>query len=240
MVRRETLADQVADHIREVIDTQGLQPGDQIPTEIEITQTLGVSRGIVREAFHALSASGLINVSSGRRSTVGQLQSGVLEKFFSHALITSQADIHNMMSLRQAIEFSAVRMAAANRSYSHLDRMKTALDAMEGSLDARPVFVVHDFEFHAAICEASGNILFKLLHEGLKDSILDTMRAGIQNRLTVEENRVVQVLHKEMFEAIEARDENRAEAALRRHFDSAITAIRENITTDEDLDKIKR
>ncbi|NQU58652.1 MAG: GntR family transcriptional regulator, partial [Rhodospirillales bacterium] len=38
MVRRETLADQVADHIREMIDVQGLQPGDPIPTEIEITK----------------------------------------------------------------------------------------------------------------------------------------------------------------------------------------------------------
>ncbi|MBL6945009.1 MAG: FadR family transcriptional regulator [Rhodospirillales bacterium] len=239
MVRRETLADQVADHIRELIDTQGMQPGDPIPTELEITKTLGVSRGIVREAFHALSASGLINVSSGRRSTVGQLRSGVLESFFSHALITSQVDIHNMMSLRQAIEFSAVRMAAAHRSYGHLDRMKTALDGMAASLDARAVFVVHDFEFHAVVCEASGNVLFKLLLEGLKESITDTMRAGIQNRLTVEENRMVMMVHEEIFKAIEDRDEIRAEAALRRHFDSAITAILENITTDEDLDKIR-
>ncbi|MBT3359313.1 MAG: FadR family transcriptional regulator [Rhodospirillales bacterium] len=239
MVRRETLADQVADHVRELIDAEGLQPGDQIPTENEITEKLGVSRGIVREAFRALSASGLINVSSGRRSTVGQLQSGVLEKFFSHALITSQADIHNMMSLRQAIEFSAVRMAAANRSYAHLDRMKTALDGMAASLDVRPVFVIHDFDFHAVVCEASGNVLFKLLLEGLNESILDTMRAGIQNRLTAEENRTVMMLHEDIFKAIENRDETRAETALRCHFDSAITAILENITTDEDLAKIK-
>ena len=240
MVRRETLADQVADHLREMIDVQGLQPGDPIPTEIEITKKLGVSRGIVREAFHALSASGLINVSSGRRSTVGQLQSGVLEKFFSHALITSQADVHNMVALRQAIEYGAVRMAAANRTYVHLDQLKKTLDALESSMDDREQYIRHDFTFHCLVSEASGNVLFCLLLKGLTGPVFQTMRAGIQNRSTPEDMRFVQATHENIFNAIEAGDEGAAEAAMHRHFDSAITAIRENITTGKDLDKIMR
>ncbi len=239
MVRRETLADQVADHIRELIDAKGLQAGDRIPTEIEITKELGVSRGIVREAFRALSASGLINVSSGRRSTVGQLQSGVLESFFSHALITSQADIHNMMALRQAIEYSAARMAAANRTYGDLDTLKTTLDLMEESLEDLDAYVRHDFTFHRAVGKASGNILFYLLLGGLTGPIHETMRAGIRNRVSPEDKKLLQTKHRDIFSAIEAGNEDAAEAAMRRHFDAAISAIKENITTDEDLDKIR-
>ena len=239
MVRRETLADQVAQHIRDVIDARGLLPGDPIPTEIEITQELGVSRGIVREAFRALSASGMINVSSGRRSTVGALQSSVLQNFFSHALITSQADIDNLMTLRQAIEFSAVRLAAVNRTYSHLDQLKTTLDKMAVSLDRHNVYIQHDFQFHLLLCEASGNVLFRLLIESLSDAVHATMRAGIRNRKSENDKHLVQKKHEDVFLAVERGDEDAAEAAMRTHFDAAITAIRENITTDKDLHKIR-
>jgi len=227
-MRRETLADQVAEHVRQVITERGLGPGDPVPTELDITKELGVSRGIVREAFRALAASGLIQVSSGRRPSVGRLRSGVLEHVFSHALVTSQADVNNIMALRQAIEIAAARDAARNRTYAHLDRMKTALDRMATAADDMDGYVVHDFEFHLAVAEASGNPLFALLIEGLHDSVRGTMRAGMRNRRSTEGHQIVQSEHEAIFKAVERSDSAAAERTMEHHFHVAIDEIAVN------------
>ncbi len=238
-VHRETLADQVAQHLRNLIHERGLVPGDPIPTESEVIQELGVSRGIVREAFRSLSASGLINVSSGRRSTVGQLQSGVLEQFFSHALITCQADMDNLMTLRRTIEVSAAGLAAKNRTYGHLDQLKQKLDMMEQVLQDHEAYIRHDFDFHVLLCEASGNVLFRLLVEGLEEPVHDAMTAAILKRLTKEDDGVVQAEHERLFRAVEQGNVEAAEEAMRTHIATAVSAIRSTISSDGDLSKIR-
>ena len=51
MLRRKTLTSQVIDYIVGLIKNGDVKPGERLPTEIELTQTLGVSRTCVREAM---------------------------------------------------------------------------------------------------------------------------------------------------------------------------------------------
>ena len=53
-----TLSSQVKNHILNLIAEQKLTPGMPVPSEIQLIQKLGVSRGIVREAYRSLAARG--------------------------------------------------------------------------------------------------------------------------------------------------------------------------------------
>ena len=53
--------------------SEGLGPGDLLPSEAAMTRQLNVSRTIVREAFRSLSAMRLIDMCAGRRATVAKL-----------------------------------------------------------------------------------------------------------------------------------------------------------------------
>lgn len=44
------LSNRVAEYLIKWINDRGLQPGDKIPTELELTQILGMGRSSIREA----------------------------------------------------------------------------------------------------------------------------------------------------------------------------------------------
>src|SRR5215218_10120787 len=61
-----TLPVQVRDALLRTIDERGLRPGDQLPTEAEVTELFGVSRSTVREALRLLERDGVIRTEHGR------------------------------------------------------------------------------------------------------------------------------------------------------------------------------
>ena len=54
---------------------------------------LKVSRGIVREAYRALSSAGILEISNGRAPRVGVLRNVSLAPVIQHALATRQATL---------------------------------------------------------------------------------------------------------------------------------------------------
>lgn len=64
-LKRTNLTSQVAESVRSYITDNGLRPGDRLPAERELTEMLGVSRNILREALKGLAAIGLIEARQG-------------------------------------------------------------------------------------------------------------------------------------------------------------------------------
>lgn len=64
-VKRQTLAEQMAETIRELIISEELPSGAALPTEPELAEQFGVSRAVVRDATRILMAQGLVEVKHG-------------------------------------------------------------------------------------------------------------------------------------------------------------------------------
>src|SRR5512146_1962379 len=62
---RRRLVDAVIEYLQEEISLGRLTPGDRLPTEGELTTSLGVSRTTLREAVAALAHAGLLDVRQG-------------------------------------------------------------------------------------------------------------------------------------------------------------------------------
>jgi DNA-binding FadR family transcriptional regulator len=65
-VKRQTLAEQVAEAIKESILAGEWQPGEVLPTEPELSEQFDVSRAVVRDATRMLAAQGLVEAQHGR------------------------------------------------------------------------------------------------------------------------------------------------------------------------------
>ena len=61
-----SLVDRVVEAILETIKTNGLGVGDSLPTEVALTEELGVSRTVLREALARLRMIGLIESKKKR------------------------------------------------------------------------------------------------------------------------------------------------------------------------------
>ncbi len=65
-VKKQTLAEQVAEAVKESILSGEFVPGAPLPTEPEMSTAFGVSRAVVRDATRMLAAQGLVEAQHGR------------------------------------------------------------------------------------------------------------------------------------------------------------------------------
>lgn len=78
--KRPLLYQEVVNALYQIIDTSNLKPGDQMPAERELMEQLGVSRNVLREAFHILEQRGIITSQQGKVVFCERSQSANWEK----------------------------------------------------------------------------------------------------------------------------------------------------------------
>lgn len=100
---RSTLSVQVARHVLERIRRGGLKPGDTAPSELQICRDLQVGRGTVREAYRALAALGVLEISGGRRPRLRPVGPDVLADVFAYAIDTAQIAPRQLWDVRDAV-----------------------------------------------------------------------------------------------------------------------------------------
>ena len=111
-LRRETLADQVARSLQQLIETRPIAPGEPLPSEAQLAATFGVSRPIVREALRTLEATGVIDVANGKGATVKPLTGELLSQFFRQASRIRVATRFDLLEVRKGLEVRSAILAA--------------------------------------------------------------------------------------------------------------------------------
>ncbi len=220
-----SLASQVTAHIREVILTKRLRPGDILPGEAETSRHLKVSRPVVREAWNGLAALGILEVAPGRRPRVARLIGLPLRSVMEQAVATGQATPLQVLELRRGIEVQMAALAAERRDAAALAAMKSTVSAMAGCLHDYRRYAELDLCFHLHIAKGAGNPFHFLLIQACADAFQSSMRAGLESRVSTEELLKLQRTHEEIFEAIAARDTALAAALMSLHFDEPTRAL---------------
>ncbi|MGY6662831.1 MAG: FadR/GntR family transcriptional regulator [Glycocaulis sp.] len=137
------------------------KPGEVLPTEIEFSERLKVSRSAYREAVRTLAAKGMVESrpKTGTRVTEqprwNLLDPDVLAWFFEAE--PSPALVNGLFELRLIVEPAAAALAAERRDTQQLTRMREALMRMERHTVTTAEGRDADREFHAIILEATRN-----------------------------------------------------------------------------------
>jgi GntR family transcriptional regulator, transcriptional repressor for pyruvate dehydrogenase complex len=217
----DNLADRVISHLIEHIRRNKLTWGTQVPSEVRLSSELRVSRGIVREAYRALKAAGILEITNGRSPRVGRLDNRPFIQFLQHALSTAQASQEQVFDVRSSIEVRAAELAAEKRTEEDAAALLKEVAAMRKAGRQRERFVRADLRFHEIIGRATGNPLFGLLGNALRTSLDLTIRAGYDSRhSSAELDRVVQI-HEGLADAIVKGDRAKARRLMTVHFEEA-------------------
>lgn len=208
----------VFDHIRR----NRLSSGEVLPSELKTSTELNVSRGVVREAFRSLEVVGIIEKENGRSPKVGVLNSSFLTQLMTHALLTRQVSIRQVLELRASIEVKSAELAARRRSRSDVQRLLMAVEGMKQSTTKFNIFVQHDLDFHQVINGATGNPMVQIVCSAMHESMKESMRAGIRLRTGPEEVMRVAEVHEAIADAIERRNATQAEARMKKHFEETL------------------
>jgi DNA-binding FadR family transcriptional regulator len=149
-----------------------VQPGEVLPREETLAESLQVSRTALREALKVLSAKGLIESRAGVGARVldercwNQLDADVLA--WRCASMPTDDFVDKLVEMREIIEPAAAASAARRRTAVQLAEIEAAFKAMEAAqtLDA---WAEADLRFHEAVLQATGNELLSSLF-----SVVDT------------------------------------------------------------------
>lgn len=213
------VADRVARYLVGHIRRHSLAPGAPLPSEVEASAELGVSRGIVREVYRSLSTAGIVETANGRRPRVSRISNRVLTQLLQHALSTRQVSAQDMLELRRPIELLAAELAATKRTDDDVMSLRRTVAAMKATGLRREAFVQADIRFHEIIGRATGNPLFGLIVSALRESMELSVRIGIRSP-RADFQQVVKT-HQEIVDAIERAQPERARSLMALHFDEA-------------------
>jgi GntR family transcriptional repressor for pyruvate dehydrogenase complex len=212
-VRRNRLYEEVVERLRELIDVQGLRPGDRLMSERELAERLGVSRTSVRQALTALEVTGLVDVRHGGGVFLARALDDVLPSL-ANELASSYEQLPAVIEVREAIETQTARLAARRRTADDLRAMHAAIEAMEATIDSTGDPADADADFHTAIVKAARNQLLAHLWADLSEPIDQTRRASLARPGRPPKSLAA---HRLIFAAIEAGDEDAAAQRMREH-----------------------
>jgi len=211
----------ITNHIR----TEGLAPGDKLPSESFFCGELSVSRTVVREAFRSLAAMRLIELSAGKRATVAKLDYSAMSPVIEHGVNTEQISIQQIYDVRRTIEARTAALAALHRTNAQAKVLLDLAQNMKRNIDTPEIIMEDDLAFHREIANASRNPIFALIMGAFEGVTRHTWPVGWRSRTKIEEQHLILNLHIEIAEAIGAGDPQMASDRMAQHFDVSVRAL---------------
>lgn len=215
----------VIDRVNEHIRKNNLMIGDLLPSEGTFAEELRVSRVVMREAFRALAALGIIDVGSGRRARVAAIDSNVLAVMVDHAVHVEQVSIQQIYDLRRTLEARTARLAALRRQESEADQILQFAAAMRSDFREAEKVMANDIAFHKAITAAARNPSFSLVLGGFEKVMRQTWPIGWRSRMSDALRMEHVECHEAVARAIKAGDPQAAQTAMDEHFDNSVRAL---------------
>ena len=205
-VSRSSISQQAEDHIRALVLDGTLKAGERL-NEVSIAESIGISRGPLREAIKRLSGQGYLTMETHR---------GAFVKVYL------PKEIIELYELRSALELFAVRLSvrrAADRQIEELFRglaeeQRRVDSAAKGPTPQTAGPYVAELDFHQQLVELSGNDLIRTqlldANHKLYLALSPTHRSDVRKRHTV-------TSHLEILEALRDRHEDRCVDLLKDH-----------------------
>lgn len=219
-VKTQRVYMQIVDQILDLTRRGQFRPGSQLPPERELAEQLEVSRASLREALSALQLLGLLETRSGQGTFISAGATSTLLRLDASLVYQDLESPFAILQARKALEPSIAALAARHRSAQALQRLREIQDLAES--DSLGLSSEGDRRFHLAIAEASQNpvlvhmmsIVYELMGQKLWLALRD-LTAASPGRL-----RQYALEHRQICDAISARDEEGASARMRLHLES--------------------
>lgn len=196
------LRQQVLDTLRQAIIDGRLAPGARL-TERELTEMLGVSRTVVREALRSLESEGLVHVIPNKGPVVREL---------------SMAEAEDLYQIRAVLEGLAARLFVEHATAEQIEQLSAALDVVVQAYDSGDAPRVLETK----------NRFYDVLFAGAGSETLSSMLATLHARIwrwralglthperSTDRSRESTAHLREMLVAIRARDADAAEHITR-------------------------
>ena len=215
-VKSTRISEDIENQIRGAILSERLVAGNRLPSEHELSKVFGTSRSTVREALRTLELEGFIEIRQGVKggSYVRKTNVSPLIRFVDYMLQSKKVTLANLTEARLIIEPEIAKLAAIRSTDRDVERLEAALEDLRQVLEEEGRDTATNINFHRIIGESCKNPVIHMLNHSFM-TLLQEKLSDLQIELS--KNRLILQQHTHIYEAIKARDPDRAYAELRNH-----------------------
>jgi|SRR5690554_1527068 len=210
-IQRSNVPQVIAERIIDLITRGELKLGEQLPSQRDLAKQLGVGVSSIRESLQSLTALGIIQMQPGRGTFVSESFDGAAGRFVAVAPLVSSQELGDLLEARLYLDTAVAQMACRRASSEDLAAIRAAFNAMEGAAAASAMAQLEqaDLDFHVGIAQAAHNDVMVHLIGSLISLISRQIQATPYSTEVIDQ-------HREILQALEARDVDRVTRAVTR------------------------
>ena len=212
----EGSAEQVVAYVRDLIERKRLRPGDRLPSERELATQIGVSRPTLRMGLHALAAMGCVQSRHGSGTFIREGPPALGSEPLSLLAALHDFTPEQMYDARRILEVGAAGLAAECATAELVASLAEEVVSLFASMDDPQRFLFHDINFHRAVAAASGNPIIAAVVE-MVSALYYEQRRVTAAQASDHDLRDAAESHRDIYQAIRARDAEGARRAMNDH-----------------------
>ena len=220
---RPSAVDGVIEKIKELLIEQKLAPGDMIPNEISLAESLKVGRGTVREALKILSAYGVVEIKQGYGTYVSSASNKRLFDPQLFQILVQDRDYHSLTQVRELLEEGIVKLVISSATEEELTILDQTMEKFQSELartDASGQTAgKYDLRYHRLLARFAHNSIIENIYTFVIELFTKTINPIHEG---------VSEVHASLHKAIMDRDAETAVSIVHRHTEIWISAYQAN------------
>ncbi len=202
---------QIIDAFTQQLVQGKLRPGDQIPTEVELSEKFGVARNTTREAIKTLVAMGVLEI---RRPVGTFVCRGFTEPMLSpllYGVILGRGDSYDeLLDLREIMETGTMLTVIRNASDEEIASLSAPLEALREACrrDLPSVEEVfgRDDDFHEAVMALAHNRVVERIASTVRLMTHDMRHESVELMLHAGRAEELYQAHEKLYRILSQRD----------------------------------
>jgi len=228
-------------YIKDYIVGNNLKSGDPLPTEKELSSTLGLSRTVIREALKGLQELGITESIQGKGHFLREFNFDAALTSFDFIIKPSLRSFKDLLEVRMYLESVFLTRDVFLFTKDDFDELAALIDDMKAQIDKGveedELINIHSL-FHQKLYKHSGNIFL---------SELIDMFSSMQHKLIVihgyhtSDRREFVQGHRDILDSLKRREPEMVRGVLIRHFSEPLTWVQQRIREESEQNpSIKR
>ena len=218
-INKSSVVQQVIDSLTKAMIDKELRPGDKIPTELELSEALGVGRLSIREAIKVLVYFGVLEIRRPEGTFVCEgFSEAMIDPMIYGIILDTDDSYTHLAELRQMIEVGVIKLAIKKSTEKSLQILMDKYKDFENVLACDPVSVQAVFdvdnEFHQIVSQMGGNPLIEKINSLVRVLTHSLRYNTVENMISLKKTNELLAAHKAICDIIVNKDTNNIDTVI--------------------------
>jgi DNA-binding FadR family transcriptional regulator len=218
---RGSVVEQIIRRLTDALSNRELLPGQKIPTEMELCESLKVGRNSVREAIKILVTMGVLEIRRSEGTFVCEGFSARMLDPLVYSLILEGGGSEKLIELRRIFDKGILQTAVEKASEENITAIRRQMNLFQKEVESNAdeeAILEADMAFHSALENVLDNPLVNKISMVINRLTYPTRILAIREFVRKGEKNALISLHQKLVQIIENRDSAMISPVMEEHY----------------------